>query len=201
MSSIRGRSSSASSGVRRQASVSAVRTLHRDHEQRRGGLGHVPPGTDDRVHDLVPELSGGPGTARDLRGGFKEREPWAGPFLAMPAWTRAHPRRRPQGCSRIHWKRRSFRGAATTQQLGWPGGCSVFNDDLASAVLRRGGGHDAVVGQVEEAGGSVERHNRRLSQDSWSCSGLNARHTHPSRATCPLVTTAQINTPRTVNSP
>ena len=54
-----------------------------------------------------------------------------------------------------------------------------------------GDGDDAVVGQVEDAGGSVERHNDRLSEGSSSCSWLNARHTHPSRATGPFVATTR----------
>ena len=62
-----------------------------------------------------------------------------------------------------------------------------FDDDLAPAIGEHGGGDDAVVGQVEEDGGSVGCDPGRLVQGSWSCSRLNARHTHPSRATGPFV--------------
>jgi hypothetical protein len=43
-----------------------------------------------------------------------------------------------------------------------------------------------VVGQVEDAGGSLAHRPGRLIQGSWSCPWLNARHTHPSRATGPI---------------
>jgi hypothetical protein len=48
-----------------------------------------------------------------------------------------------------------------------------FDDDLPSASSD-GDGNDAVVGQVEEDGGSVGCDPDRLVQGSWSCSRLNA---------------------------
>lgn len=84
------------------------------------------------------------------------------------------------GMSRIRWKRRSLRRVATTPQFGDPRRLVCFNDDLASAIIRRGGGDDAIVGQVEDAGGSAERHTVRLrnppqgpgprSHPAWQCS-------------------------------
>ena len=55
------------------------------HRERRGGFGHGPAGTDDRVNDVVPEPAGGAGAARHLSGGFKEREPGTLGFHAVPA--------------------------------------------------------------------------------------------------------------------
>jgi hypothetical protein len=44
-----------------------------------------PAGPDDRVNDMVPEQGRGAGAARDLGGGFEEREPRTGRLIAVPA--------------------------------------------------------------------------------------------------------------------
>ncbi|MDQ0000115.1 hypothetical protein J2W15_003628 [Pseudarthrobacter sulfonivorans] len=137
---------------------------------------------------MGPEPAGGPGTARDLSRGFKERKPWAGPFLAVPAvfgpenFHGAGDRDVPDplDMSFLPPGRYDTAGRAARWLVG-------FDNDPAAPVVQDGGGNDAVVGQVEDAGGSVGGHPGRLSQGSWSCSWLNARHTHPSRATGPSV--------------
>ncbi len=163
MPSIRGLSSSTSGRVRRQASVTAARTVH--HE--------------------TPNAAAVSDTARPER------------ITAATTWSRSRPvDRARRGTwtvdSNLHGAgdrnvpdpleapflplRRDNTAAGTARWL------VNFDDDLAAPIGQHAGGDDAVVGQVEDAGGSVERHNGRLSQGSWSWSWLNARHTHPSRA-------------------
>jgi hypothetical protein len=88
-------------------------------------LGHGPAGSDDGVNDRVAEPAGGPGPARDLGGGFEEREPGAVRFLAVPAVLGPEDLHGAgDGMSGIRWKRRSFRLVAMTPQVGQPVGCS-----------------------------------------------------------------------------
>lgn len=89
------------------------------------------------------------------------------------------------GMSLTRWMPLSFRRDATAPQVGQPDGWSVsiMIRCRPSASTR---GDDAVLGQTEDDSGSVRRHTGRLSQGSWCCPWLNARHTHPSRATVPL---------------
>lgn len=132
-------------------------------------------GPDDRVNDLVPVPAGGPRPAGDLGGGFKEREPRTGRRLAVPAVL---------GPEDLHGPgNRDIPDPLETLLLpprchdtagGAARGLVGFDNDPAPAIGQHAGRDDAVVGQVEDAGGSVRRHPGRLIQGSWSCPWLNA---------------------------
>ena len=65
---------------------------------------------------------------------------------------------------------------------------------------RRSFRQETTTPQLGQPGGSVSRHPGRLFQGSWACSWLNARHTHPSRATGPFQLRHGLNFPLTTKS-
>jgi hypothetical protein len=126
MPSIRGRSSSASGSVSRQASFTAARTIHHDTAK--------PAAVSDMARpELItastswfrsrPVDRARRGTcAVDSKNESRARSvsPQYQRYLVQSTSTGPA-----TGMSRIRWTRRSFRRVATTPQLGHPGGCSL----------------------------------------------------------------------------
>jgi hypothetical protein len=154
MPSIRGLSLSTSGSRSRQASFSAARTIHQDTAKPEAVSDTALP-DDDRIHQLVPEPASRAGEARGLWRGFEERHPVAGWFFAVPAVL---------GPEHIHGPGDRNIAKPLEAPLLAPGSNDAaaraarwlvrFDDDLPSASSD-GGGNDAVIGQVEEDGGSV----------------------------------------------
>ncbi|MCY1237542.1 hypothetical protein D9M72_502440 [compost metagenome] len=155
---------------RKQASVSGARTIPHDSA------------TGATVSDTArPELMTASTTRsrsravdRDLGGGgFEECEPRAGRFFAAPAvlgpedFHGASDRDvlDPLDAAFLPPRRHDTAGRPSLWLVG-------FDNDPAHCVVQNGGRDDKVVRQ--DAGGSVGRHNDRLSQGPWYCSRLNA---------------------------
>lgn len=117
-----------------------------------------------------------PGAARDLDVGFEEREPGTFRFLALPAVL---------GPADLHGASHGDIADAletpffTPRRHGTAAGAARwlvgFDNNPAPAIVREGRGDDAVIGQVDDAGGSVVRRplgsikaQSRLNQGSWS---------------------------------
>ncbi|MBU8867785.1 hypothetical protein [Paenarthrobacter aromaticivorans] len=114
-------------------------------EPAKGCLRDCPAGGDDGVHKLVPKPARGPDRARDLWGGFEERQPVARRFFAVPAVL---------GPEHVHRPGDGTIAEPLEAALFPPGGDDTaarqfigFDDDLPPAG-GDGGGDDTVVGQI-----------------------------------------------------
>lgn len=131
--------------------------------ERSGCFGDGPAGIYDRVNNLVSEPGRGAGTARDLGGGFIEREPRAGRFLTVLAVLGPADLHGsgdgdvldPLEAAFLSPRRHNTAARAARWLVG-------LDDDLAAPIGQQADGHDAVARQVEDASGSVGRHNDRL---------------------------------------
>lgn len=131
---------------------------------------YSPAGTDDRVHELVPQPACGPGP-RGTSGVDSKKErrshPDSSQYQRYLDQTRppARPVTEPLKAPR-------YSAGGDNPASGAPGGRSVSN--AVTPASGHAHGDDTVVGQVEEDGGSITCHPGSLVQGSWSCSRLNA---------------------------